>query len=263
LCVRILEVRRQLLGEENPDTLISMNNLAGTYRLEGKYVQAEPLLVQALAIKRRVLGEIHHSTATAWNSLATLYRLEGKLAEAEPLQLKAVEVWRAVSGDEGPETMTAENGLATLYQAQKRYREAEGVWTKVLEVQRRTLGAKHPKTLDVMGSLGDVQIQQGKYAAAEPLLREALSNWETASPNSWKRYYGQILLGTSLSGQKRFAEAEPLLLSGYQGLLERQAAIPAGSERVGTEAGFLIAQLYENWGQTEKALEWRERLRGK
>ena len=40
-------------------------------------------------------------------------------------------------------------------------------------------------------------------------------------------------MGTSLSGQKRFEEAEPLLLSGYQGLLERQSAIPAGSERVG------------------------------
>jgi len=263
LCLKVLEVRRRVLGEDHPDTLISMNNLAGAYRFEGKYAQAEPLLIKALEIKRRVLGEIHHSTATAWNGLASLYRLEGKLTEAEPLQLKAVEIWRAVSGDEGPETLTSENGLATLYQAQKRYAEAEGVWTKVLEGQRRTLGAKHPKTVDVMGSLGEVQIQQGKYAAAEPLLREALSNWETANPNSWKRYYGQTLLGTSLSGQKRFEEAEPLLLSGYQGLLERQATIPAGSERVGPEAGLRIAQLYENWGQTEKAVVWRERLRGK
>jgi eukaryotic-like serine/threonine-protein kinase len=262
LFARILEVRRRLLGEENPDTLISMNNLAATYRTEGKYTQAEPLLVKALAIKRRVLGEVHHSTAIAWNALAALYRQEGKLAEAEPIQLKAVELWRAVSGDEGPETLNSMSGLATLYQAQKRYAEAEGVWTKVLEVQRRTLGAEHPNTLDVMASLGEVEIQQEKYALAEPLLREALAAWE-AGPNSWRRYYGQGLVGASLSGQKRYAEAEPLLLSGYQGLLERQSAIPAGARRVVSEAGLRIAQFYREWGQPEKAREWEEKVRAK
>jgi tetratricopeptide (TPR) repeat protein len=263
LLARLLEVRRRVLGEENPDTLTSMNNLAAAYRLEGKYTQAEPLLVKALAIKRRVLGEVHHSTAAAWNGLAALYRQEGKLAEAEPLQLKAVEVWRGVSGDEGPATLTSMSGLAALYQAQKRYAEAEGVWTKVLEVERRTLGAKHPNTLDVMASLGEVEIQQEKYALAEPLVREALGNWEAATPASWMRYYGQALVGTSLAGQNRFAEAEPLLLSGYQGLLERQTTIPIGRRRIVNEAGQRVAQLYRDWGQPEKAREWEETVRGK
>jgi len=258
----ILEVRRRILGEENPDTLISMNNLAAVYRTEGKYAQAEPLVVKSLAIKRRVLGEIHHSTAMAWNNLAAVYRLEGRLAEAEPLQLKAVEVWRAVNGDEGPETLTSMNGLAMLYQAERRYAEAEAVWTKVLEVQRRILGPKHPNTLDVMASLGEVEIQQQKYAPAEPLVREALVSWE-AAPNSWRRYYGQALVGASLLGQERYAEAEPLLLSGYQGLLDRQSAIPAATRRSVSEAGMRIVQLYEDWGQPEKAREWEEKVRGK
>ncbi|MGA3190483.1 MAG: tetratricopeptide repeat protein [Bryobacteraceae bacterium] len=263
LLARLLEVRRRVLGEENPDTLVGMNNLAAAYRLEGKYAQAEPLLVKTLAIKRRVLGEVHHSTAAAWNGLAALYRQEGKLAEAEPLQLKAVEVWRGVSGDEGPATLISMGGLAALYQAQKRYAEAEGVWTKVLEVQRRTLGAKHPNTLDVMASLGEVEIQQEKYALAEPLVREALVNWEAAGPANWMRYYGQALVGASLAGQNRFAEAEPLLLSGYQGLLERQTTIPIIRRRVVNEAGQRVAQLYRDWGQPEKAREWEENVRGK
>lgn len=256
---RILAVRRRLLGEENPDTLISMNNLAAVYRTEGRYAQAEPLLVKALAIKRRVLGEIHHSTATAWNNLAAIYRLEGRLADAEPLQLKAAEVWRAVSGDEGPETLNTMNGLALLYQAQKRYAEAADVWTRVLEVQRRILGSKHPNTLEVMASLAEVNIQQEKYALAEPLAREALAAWE-AAPNNWRRFYGQALAGSSLSGQKRYAEAEPLLLSGYQGMLDRQSAIPPATRRVLSEAGLRIAQLYRDWGQPEKAREWEEKV---
>jgi tetratricopeptide (TPR) repeat protein len=198
----------------------------------------------------------------AWNNLAAVYRLEGRLAEAEPLQLKAVEVWRAVNGDEGPETLTSMNGLAMLYQAERRYAEAEAVWTKVLEVQRRILGPKHPNTLDVMASLGEVEIQQQKYAPAEPLVREALVSWE-AAPNSWRRYYGQALVGASLLGQERYAEAEPLLLSGYQGLLDRQSAIPAATRRSVSEAGMRIVQLYEDWGQPEKAREWEEKVRGK
>jgi tetratricopeptide (TPR) repeat protein len=132
--------------------LIPLASIRAAYRLEGKYSQAEPLLVRALEIKRRVLGEVHHSTATAWNNLAALYRLEGKLAEAEPIQLKAVEVWRAASGDEGPETLSGMSGLATLHQAQKRYAEAEGVWTKVLEIERRMLGAKRSANLEAAGA---------------------------------------------------------------------------------------------------------------
>ena len=43
---KVLEVRRRVLGEEHPDTLISMNNLAVLYRDQGKYAQAEPLCYQ-------------------------------------------------------------------------------------------------------------------------------------------------------------------------------------------------------------------------
>lgn len=71
------------------------------------------------------------------------------------------------------------------------------------------------------------------------------------------------LVGASLAGQKRFAEAEPLLLSGHQGLVERQSAIPAGSRRVVNDAGLRTAQFYQNWGQPEKAREWDEKMRGK
>jgi hypothetical protein len=32
LFVQVMETRKRVLGEEHPDTLISMNNLASTYR---------------------------------------------------------------------------------------------------------------------------------------------------------------------------------------------------------------------------------------
>ena len=81
--------------------------------------------------------------------------------------------------------------------------------------------------------------------------------------DSWERYWSQNLLGASLAGQSQYAEAEPLLVSGYQGMMQRQAAIPLEDRLVLSQAGERIVQLYENWEKPEKAAEWRERLQPK
>ncbi len=43
----------RVLGPEHPHTATSLNNLAGLYKDQGKYEQAEPLLSRALAIRER------------------------------------------------------------------------------------------------------------------------------------------------------------------------------------------------------------------
>ena len=58
-----LEVRRRVLGEEHPDTLQSMVNLAVLHHYQGQDSKAEPLLVNALEVSRRVLGEEHPNPA--------------------------------------------------------------------------------------------------------------------------------------------------------------------------------------------------------
>ena len=61
------------------------------------------------------------------------------------------------------------------------------------------------------------------YAKAEPLLRECLKIRETKLPDDWRT---QSLFNGSLLGLKNYADAEPLLLSGYDGMNEREAKIP-------------------------------------
>jgi hypothetical protein len=70
----------------------------------------------------------------------------------------------------------------------------------------------------------------------------------------------QCLLGEILAGEKRFAEAEPLLLTGYQGLIERETTIPAADRTAAVQARDGVLRLYERWGQSEKAAAWRTRL---
>jgi tetratricopeptide (TPR) repeat protein len=73
-----LALRHQLLGEKHPDIAQSMNNLAVLYLSQGKYSEAEPLLIQALALWRKLLGEEHPHVAQSINNMAKLYYLQGR-----------------------------------------------------------------------------------------------------------------------------------------------------------------------------------------
>jgi hypothetical protein len=44
--------------------------------------------------------------------------------------------------------------------------------------------------------------------------------------HSWLTFNTQSLLGGALLGQKKYAEAEPLLVKGYEGLKTREKTIP-------------------------------------
>ncbi|MBI3491661.1 MAG: serine/threonine protein kinase [Acidobacteria bacterium] len=263
LFTKALEGMRRALGEEHPDTLDTMNNLALLYRTQGKLAQAEPLYTRALDAKRRVLGEEHPGTLSTMNNLAALYWSQGKQGQAEPLFTRALEGMRRVLGESHPETLTAMNNLAQVYYAQGNLSQAEPLFTRALEGMRRTLGAEHPNTLSTMNNLALTYFIQRKYVEAETLLRDLLRVFERTVPDSWRRYTSQSLLGASVAGQGKYAEAEPLLLSAYEGLVQRQQTIPPESRSALKEAGDWIVQLYQSWGKADKVAEWTQKLRAR
>jgi hypothetical protein len=56
---------------------------------------------------------------------------------------------------------------------------------------------------------------------------------------------------------KAFVEAEPLLLSGYEGMKKREAKIPPRGKDHRTEAVERPVQLYEATGKKAEAAKWR------
>jgi tetratricopeptide (TPR) repeat protein len=209
-------VRRRVRGLENPDTLISMNNLGLLYVYQARYAEAEPLLTNTLEARQRVLGGEHADTLVSMNNLALLFVYERK------------------------------------------YEAAEAIYLKVVELQRRVLPAEHPRRLASINDLGGLYIKTRNYVAAEPLLREALNSRDESSATTWVHYNCQSLLGASLAGQGKYTDAEPLLLSGYDGLRQRRTTIP-WERRVALNDGVeWIIQLYKSWGKPEKAAEWRQ-----
>ena len=68
------------------------------------------------------------------------------------------------------------------------------------------------------------------------------------------------MLGEALLDQKKFADAEPLLLSGYEGMKQREDTIPPQDKPRLTKALERLVKLYEAWGKKDEAMKWRKEL---
>ena len=99
---------RKHLGDTHPDTITSMNNLAGLYQFQGRYGEAEPLYTKVLQLYEKVLGKEHPSTITSMNNLAMLYQFQGRYEKAEPLCTNALQLREKVLGREHPDTIATQ-----------------------------------------------------------------------------------------------------------------------------------------------------------
>lgn len=98
-----------------------------------------------------------------------------------------------------------------------------------------------------------------RYADAEPLVRETVAVYEREPTDNPGHFYWVSLLGESLLGQQRFAEAEPLILRGYEEMKKGEAKHHIGDRRI-REAGERVIRFYEVTGQPEKVREWRAKI---
>ena len=104
-------------------------------------------------------------------------------------------------------------------------------------------------------------VMVGKFEEAEKLARASLALREKDSaPDSYRVQSARATVGSALVGQKRFAEAEPLLEEGCAHFKKLDAAA-VQTELVKLQMrnrGASLVQLYEATGRPEKAAEWRQ-----
>ena len=62
------------------------------------------------------------------------------------------------------------------------------------------------------------------------------------------RFHTMSQLGAALAGQKKYAEAEPLLIDGYDGMKAREAKIPAPAKKDLAAAAARIVTLLRGVG---------------
>ena len=103
-------------------------------------------------------------------------------------------------------------------------------------------------------------LQNEQYISAEPILRECLGIRTTLNPKDWTTFYTKTLLGSSLLGQRKYADAEPLLLQGYEGMKKIEKTMPQDAVPKITEALERLVQLYEAQSDSANASKWRKEL---
>jgi serine/threonine protein kinase len=258
-----LERRRRVLGNEHPDTLTSLNNLGTLLRERGEFGESEKYLGEALRVRRRVLGEEHPETLRSVLNLARLLRSTSRPSEAETLYREAEEKCRRVLGDDAPDTLEAIGELGGTLRAAGKVGESERYLREAWERRRRVLGEDHADTSTAASELAESLEALRRHDEAEVVWNALLATRTKSLPSDdWRLADLRSRVGGALLGQGKFAEAEPLLLSGYDGLAAAVRASGEPRDRLAQAAGRLSA-LYTAWhaadpgkGHDAKAAEW-------
>jgi len=166
-------------GPDTQETATALNNLALTYALLARYMEAEPLYRRAIDIGEKTLGKDDPAVAARYNNLASLLRVQGKYDQAEPLYRRAIEINERALGKDHPDVAKGYNNLAILLQDQDKHDQAEPLYRRAIEIGEKTLGTDHPDLAVWYHNLAGLLQDQGKYDQAEPLYRRAMEIFET------------------------------------------------------------------------------------
>ena len=142
--------------------------------------------------------------------------------------------------------------------------EAEMLLKDVLSRQRKSPGGiQNSSITSLLPSLTEsirLLLEKGEFARAEPLARECLASHEKLMPDDWRTFDIKSTLGGSLFGQKQYAAAEPLLLTGYQAMKQRETHIPLSGKPRLKEGVQRLVKLYEATGRSDQAAKWKQKL---
>jgi len=250
------------LGKKDPLIAKSLAQLGVIVQDQGRLADAEDLFRESLAMRRQLLGNKHPTVAQTLNSLSGVLALEGKQGEAEKINREALRVfgWSntplfgwSTRQDSSDDDSIYSRGLE--FHDKGNLPEAEACFRQAVTIRRKN---KHD--LDVaISALANTLRRQQKFSEAEPLFRECVAMRETNCPNAWYTFFTRLRLGATLMGKRNYAEAEPLLISGYEGMRQRESGI-RDRYTVLTESIESLVQLFEATSRFETAAEWRTKL---
>jgi tetratricopeptide (TPR) repeat protein len=255
--LKLHEVRH---GPDHPRTLIGRNNLAAAYRDAGRTAEAIAMHEGTVRIMEAKLAPEHPGRLAASNNLARAYLDAGRITEAIARLEATLKLMEANLGADHKGTLAGSRNLASAYEPLGRWAEAEALRRRILDSRRRTASPDSPDLADDLALLARNLTGQTRWAEAEPILRESLAIRTKVNPDDWTRHNVMSQLGGALLALGRHAEAEPLVIRGYEGLKARAGAIPLPSGPRLSEAAARVVRLYESWGKPEEAARWKTKL---
>ena len=186
-----LERRRRNWGDDNIDTISSMESLANVLHQEDNEAERHASISEASSRRQRKSGDLDSDTVSDMRVLADIIVNEepnGDLLEAETLQREAVErmmhTLRGGSPDTLPDILDAKEALAFVVAKQGDLAQAEDIERDALERSRRILGAGNLKTVFMTNCLAATLGSQGRFQEAKALEKDVCENAMTTEQNS-------------------------------------------------------------------------------
>jgi serine/threonine protein kinase len=276
-------------GPEHPETISGMQNLAVSYSGSDstRREQAMKLREEVLVLARKVFGKDHPAMHNAIQNMVDSYTYFGRYAEAERLLTEALEATRK-GHTNSPRSVTYYLTELADLQARylKNYPAAYAFHQELLQDSLRRFSPGHDEyeekvikpSASLAAMLADWAYAERRNPAArarayeaEQLMREALTvrqkrtnatAWKTSE---WNTRLGSALLSIAVADsdltpearEKKFIEAEHLLLRGNEAVQES----PAPDRQYKRETLERLVRLYESWGQPERAVPFRVKLK--
>jgi tetratricopeptide (TPR) repeat protein len=261
------------LGPDHPDTLNSMNNLAAGYGWAKRLDLSIPLFEEALELQSRKPGRNHPDTQQTVANLGVTYKDAGRVNEAIPLLEEAV-----ASSQRFPNLREFRTALRDAYIKGNRLESFATLAAEELNEARASHPAASAELAAVLVSLGKDFLTLGEYQRAQKLLTEGLSIRQQVAPDLWNTFNAQSLMGGAVLAQasadegdadsdthgetevkaKRLADAEPLLLAGYEGMKQRESTIPPQAATCIPEALDRLIELYLLLDKPEQVARYRD-----
>jgi eukaryotic-like serine/threonine-protein kinase len=256
------ESRTRLFGADSVESWTTACRLAHILGHLNRVPEALQLLRPAEAGLRRTLGANHPETVEATETLALAYLILNRPEEGMPRLEEAREAWLRRHEPDHVRAMRSSYFLGSAHLQAGRWDEAAAVLEPLVASRRRATGPRANVTLFAVELLATAYDKLSRLDAAEPLWRDALALRQAAPPRHWQAAAARSLLGKALAGQKKYAEAEPLLLEGYDGLKKQTSSLPPRARTLIAEAADAVIELYTALGKKDEATRWRKERDG-
>jgi serine/threonine protein kinase len=218
---RVYEIRRQLFGITNSDTLWALASTAENY-LNGydpgkdRKEEAEKLLQEGLAIVRAAPHPLSSGEAEVLCVYAELRFRDGFPAEAAALMDESISVAKQTADPNSWRFQNKLMWLARLLTESGRMQEAEAMLKEQIRYREATFGPEHPITAQLLRVQGTFFKRQGRFDAAASVYERIVPIYRRSiGTNNYATCYVEAELATMYELQRRLEDAKRLFRTVY------------------------------------------------
>ena len=212
-----LRRQRAVLGNQHPDTLVTMGWLAYTCGLSLQFDRAEALFAEANKGFEAVLGPDHPETLDCLDGMAQMLNFQGHYDASEQLHRRILETRRRVLGEDHPQFLDSLSAMADICVVQGKHEEALEFHRQAMLARSRIEGDDHPDTLSESRDIGRALQATFQFEQAEDIYKQTLAREQSVlGADDQRTLWTMRRLASLHQTQGRFEQA----LSLYQTVLD-------------------------------------------